>query len=400
MSPLSIPYANGQIELDLPTSWQVRLCSMQGTPALTPEQRQAAFRTPHGTPPLKDLAHGKKSAAIIVEDATRPTPTHLVVPLVVDELLRAGVPDDQIRFFSAIAAHRPQLGHEFCAKLGTDIVDRFAVYNHNFYDQLDFVGMSQLGTPIYLNSLVNRSEIKVTVGSIIPHSHAGFSGGAKTLMPGVCGARTVTYHHSVRPRGSSDAPEIGEYRADIEDIAEICGLDFVVDSVINNKGEIVGLYSGGFRETHRAALPFAREVYRVKAPPLADAAIIAAYPVECDFIQACKGIFAGTGVNSVVPGGPVLLVASCPEGAGHHYIGSRGGYLEDLHAKAMDKSLASRRLLVYSPNLRDKEIDYLMPPGGLLFRDLGEALAALEHSAGGNRLNVFPQGALAMVDAS
>jgi nickel-dependent lactate racemase len=280
------------------------------------------------------------------------------------------------------------------------MVDRFETYNHNYYDQLDFLGVSRLGTPVYLNSLVNRSEVKVTIGSIIPHTHAGFSGGAKTLMPGVCGAKTVAYHHSVRPRGSADAEEVGDYRADIEDIAGICGLDFVVDSVINEKCEIVGLYAGHYRLTHSQAVPFARKVYRVEAPPLADAAIIGAYPVECDFIQAGKGILAGTGATSVVPGGPILLVADCPEGAGHHYIGSRGGYYEDLHADAMEKSLAGRRLLVYSPNLRDKEVDYLMPAGSLLFRDLEEALAELERLATGPHLNLIPQGALAMVAAT
>jgi nickel-dependent lactate racemase len=385
------------LEVPLSDFWQVKECPIQGAPALTAEQRRAAFGAPHGTPALRELARGKRSAAVIVEDATRPTPTHLITPLVVEDLLAAGVPEGEIRFFSAIAAHRPQFGYDFCAKLGTEIVDRFETYNHNFYDQLDFLGVSQLGTPIYLNSLVNRSEVKVTIGSIIPHTHAGFSGGAKTLMPGVCGAKTVAYHHSVRPRGSADAEEVGDYRGDIEDIAGICGLDFVVDSVINEKCEIVGLYAGDYHLTHRQAVPFARDVYRVEAPPLADAALVAAHPVECDFIQAGKAILAGTGAQSVVPGGPILLAAACPEGAGHHYIGSRGGYYENLHANALEKSLASRRLLVYSPNLRDKEIDYLMPAGSLLFRDLAEALDALAHLAAGPRLNVIPHGALAMV---
>jgi hypothetical protein len=193
---------------------------------------------------------------------------------------------------------------------------------------------------------------------------------------------------------------VGDYRADIEDIAGICGLDFVVDSVINASCEIVGLYAGDYRLTHSRAVPFAREVYRVEAPAQASAAIIGAYPVECDFIQAGKGILAGTGATSVEPGGPILLVADCPEGAGHHYIGSRGGYYEDLHANAMEKSLAGRRLLVYSPNLRDREVDYLMPAGSLLFRDLAEALAELERLATGPRLNLIPQGALAMVSAT
>jgi len=93
----------------------------------------------------------------------------------------------------------------------------------------------------------------------------------------------------------------------------------------------------------------------------------------------------------------VLLIASCPEGAGHHYVGSRGMHYEQFHARALAKSLGSRRLIVYSPNLHDAEVDYLMPAGSLLFRDLGEALTALERLAGGRRLNVFPQGALAMV---
>jgi len=397
MTVLSLPYAGTELELHLSDSWEVYEYPIAGAPALTQEQRLATLRSPYGTPRLRDLAKGKRSAAIIVEDISRPTPTHLVTPLVVEELLEAGISEEEIRFFSAIAAHRPQLGCDFCAKLGTEIVDRFKTYNHNFYDQLDFIGVSKLGTPIYLNSLVNRSDIKVTVGSVIPHTHAGFSGGAKSVMPGVCGAKTVAYHHSVRPRAVANSEEVGDYRADIEDIAGICGLDFVVDSVINEKCEIVALYAGDFLLAHRAAMPFARQVYRVEPPLFADAAIISAYPIESDFIQAGKAILAGTGALSVTPGGPILLIASCPEGAGHHYIGSRGGYYEGLHANALAESLASRHLLVYSPNLRNKEVDYLMPPGSLLFRDLDKALAALEKLASGNRLNVFPQGALAMI---
>lgn len=396
MPVLKLPFANESIQVYLPETWQVRELPIRGAPALTAEQRRAAFASPLGKPRLRDLAHGKKSAAVIVEDATRPTPTHLVVPLVVEDLLAAGVPPQNIRFFAAIAAHRTMFGYDFCAKLGTDIVDRFETYNHNFYDLLDFIGVSKLGTPIYLNSLVHRSDVKVTVGSLIPHTHAGFSGGAKTLMPGVCGAITVQYHHTVRPRAKSDTEEIGDYRADIEDIAEICGLDFVVDSVINEKKEIVALLAGDFRLTHREGIKIARRVYRVPDPPEADAAIICAYPIECDFVQAGKGIVAGTGVRSVVADGAVLLIASCPEGAGHHYIGSRGMYYESFHARALAGVLGSRRLIVYSPHLRDKEVDYLMPPGSLLFRDLDQALAALERLAPGRRLNVFPQGALAM----
>ncbi|MFW6116673.1 MAG: lactate racemase domain-containing protein [bacterium] len=400
MPILCIPYQESKLDVYLSDDWQVHECPIQGAPGLTPEQLLTAFHSPQGTCRLRDLATGKGSAAVIVEDTTRPTPTHLIAPLVVEELVEAGIPEEAICFFSAIAAHRPQLGYEFCTKLGTAIVDRFRTYNHNFYDQLDFIGISKLGTPIYLNSLVNRCDMKITIGSVIPHTHAGFSGGAKSLMPGVCGAKTVTYHHSVRPRSSANSEEGGDYRADIEDIADICGLDFVADSVINEKCEIVGLYTGDLRLAHRAATRLARQVYQVKGPPVADAAIVSAYPIESDFIQASKGILAGTGALSVKAGGPVLLIASCPEGAGHHYIGSRGGYYENLHADALAESLASRRLLVYSPNLRDKEVDYLMPPGTLLFRDLEEALDALGQLASGNHLNVFPQGALAVVTPS
>jgi lactate racemase len=397
MPILSVPFADGRLELPLSDAWDVRELAIHGAPALTEQQRLAAFRAPLGTPRLSEIARGKKSAAVIVEDATRPTPTHLVVPLVVADLLAGGIPAQEIRFFSAIAAHRPMFGHEFCAKLGVEIVDRFKTYNHNFYDCLDYLGVSTMGTPIYLNSLVHRSEVKVTVGSMIPHTHAGFSGGAKTLMPGVCGAKTVTYHHSVRPRAHADSEDIGDYRTDIENIAEICGLDFVADSLINERREIVALHAGDFRLTHREGVKLARQIYRIPDPPEADAAIICAYPIECDFVQAGKGILAGTGVLSVVAGGPVLLIAACPEGAGHHYIGSRGMYYEDFHARALATSLAGRRLLVYSPNLRDAEVDYLMPAGSLLFRDLGQALAALERLSPGKRLNLFPQGALAMV---
>ena len=180
--------------LVFPDSWDVVTCGPVDAPKATRAEIETAFNNPIGSQTISDLARGRESAAIIVDDLSRPTPASEILPFVLNQLSDAGMLSDNIRIVVGGGSHRPITKEEIAQKVGPIIASSYSVSNHDFLSG-DLRGLGSLpsGLPIYLNAVVADSDLKLCVGGIYPHGSAGFGGGAKLIVPGIAGFATMFY---------------------------------------------------------------------------------------------------------------------------------------------------------------------------------------------------------------
>ena len=175
--------------LEFPAGWTICEQRMNGHYAnpLTQSDMTERMANPMGTPPLMELAKGKRRCAVIFDDMTRPTRTWQLLPTILDELHAGGITDDNIVFVMAQGAHGARRLQDFQKKLGVNIPERHLVFNHNAYAGTVHLGETSRGTPVHVNREVMSCDLKVSIGSIMPHFGYGFGGGSKMLLPGVTG---------------------------------------------------------------------------------------------------------------------------------------------------------------------------------------------------------------------
>lgn len=390
------PFHDTTFEFDLPSTWHVHVAAIRDSQPLDRERMKQALARPIGSLPLREMARRRSKAVIIVEDLTRPAPTHLLVPLVVAELEAAGIERRNMQVVNAAAAHRPQLSSGFRRKLGLEVYETIEALNSSPYEDLVYLGHSSRGTPIYVNRQVVEADIRVGVGGIVPHPSAGFGGGAKLILPGVCGMETIAHHHGAF-QGAPGKVEDNPFRDDLEEVGRIAGLDFIVNAVITSKREIAGLFTGDTVQAHRAGVQFARQVYAVQDTPPADIGIINAYPLDADLFQSPKALSAIGGGRTVRKGGAILLAAACPEGVGFHAWAGRGGRGWSGPRRMLPGQLSDRRLFLYSPNLSRAQVKSMVAEEVPFFNEFEEAIEVLAREYPNPRVNLFPQGALAQL---
>ena len=399
MQRIELPFFDSSIELKVPDNWELRICAPEVFPTLNDDQLRKCFAEPIGASRLRKIARGKKTAAVVVEDVTRPMRVDRLVPIVLEELEAGGIARQDIVIISAVGCHKPQTGPDFRRKLGDRIVENYRTLNPSPHDQLTYLGTTRRGTPIHVNSQFASADVKVGVGGILPHPAAGYGGGGKTVLPGVCGAETITTHH-LRGNGVGAGVRVVEgnaFRADLEEAAALAKLDFVVNAVMGVSRDIVGLFVGDMMEAHRQGIALAERAYAVIADRGVDINIISSYPEDYDLVQSTKALAKGMGTDSLKAGGKVLLVTACPDGAGHHSLyGPTGkghaGFLERRRAH-----LANMHLAIYSPGVGPAEMLDVFPETVRMFRDIE---AAVDHVAAGNAtatVNVFPYGAMSLL---
>jgi lactate racemase len=193
MNTVSVPWGmwyGDRVDLSFPESWQVQVAHMRGGPDIGEDGIRAAFATPVGSPPLRELARGRRDATILFDDLSRPTPAYRIVPYLLEELAAAGLGDDQVRIVFGLGCHRALTRDDMIKKLGADLVQRLHVTNHNTHDNLEFIGVSSHGVPVWVNRDFARADCRIAAGMIAPHGPF-FGGGAKLVMPGVSGYQTV-----------------------------------------------------------------------------------------------------------------------------------------------------------------------------------------------------------------
>ena len=308
-------FGDDERRLTFPAGWKLHICASQGAPPLDSAQIAAAFENPIDTPRIRDAAKGRASAAIVVDDLGRPTPSAEMLPYVLEELAAAGVPRSETAIIVGCGSHRPLTEEEMALKVGAEVAAAYTTASHDFMAG-DLVGYGSLddGTPIYINRIVAEAEFKICVGGIYPHSAVGFGGGAKLILPGVSGFATIHHFHRFSARRghgnierqkpeqgeASDAPLIDgcmrDHRDVSEDVARRIGLDMIVNCVLTDRRQIAGLFVGDLVEAHRAGARCAQRVYATHIPNRlrqeADLLVCNAYPLDADPIQGDKALWA------------------------------------------------------------------------------------------------------------
>jgi len=365
---------------------------MHDAPELSDFQVQESFEKTIGTKRISELARGKKDAVILVDDLTRPTPAHRVLPYVLQELDRAGIEPDDVEIIMALGAHRPMMREDLDKKLGKEVAAAYGIFNHSIYDYLRHLGVTKRGTPVHLNESFANASFKVAIGGVIPHLYAGYGGGAKTVLPGVSGVETIVANHMLPHRGI-DHVDGNALREDAEEVARIGGLDVSVNLTLNGERKVAGAFVGDFVAAHRAAVRHARGVYSTVVPRNQDVAILNAYPLDTEMYQINKSLWAG---YESVHKGSVVLFATCSEGRGFHALLQKHGRLWTPPEKGgMAEKLQDRTLIIVSPNISCSDVEQNYPRGIVLVRGWEEAMAELRRRHKGDaRAAVFPHSAM------
>ena len=321
MPSVKIPLGRKEISLDLPPDAAL-LQSERLPPLADPAAAVAqALARPLGGPPLAELAQGKSSACIVVSDVTRPVPNRLLLPPLLDTLMAAGVPREGITILIATGMHRPNLGPELAELLGPEIAAQWPVANHDCRDQAALKVVDTIeGAPIAVNRLYLEADIKIVTGLIEPHPFAGFSGGGKSILPGISALETMHFMHSykmiehpgLRAGGLTGNP----FQEQVVRVARAAGLDFMLNVVIDRGRRLLGVFAGEFPQAHVEGCALAARQTVVPVAEPFDLVITSGggHPLDDTLYQSSKGLLAAKGICR--PGGTVLWITQCAQGLG------------------------------------------------------------------------------------
>ena len=311
-------FGKGTRDVVLPESLDVTVIRKPNMPLIT----DPASSTAACLADLAKLAHGCRTACILVCDITRPMPSDTLLPILLGELRQ--VPPENITILIATGTHRSNTDAELSQMLGEDVVRRFRVVNHNGFDDesLETIGSTETGIKVRLNKRWVESDIRITTGFVEPHFFAGFSGGPKMVAPGLAGFPTIMRLHDAamigHPNSRFAVTEGNPIHDAIRDIARMSGVDFSVDVTINRDKRITSVYAGELFAVHRAACAVARRLAMQPVDTSFDIVVTtnSGYPLDQNLYQAVKGMSAAAQI--VKEGGHIICAAECSEGIPEH----------------------------------------------------------------------------------
>lgn len=396
--PWAAWYGDQDLELEFPDSWDVELYNMKDANEISIEDIKHAINNPYGTPTLEEIAKGKQNTVIVVEDISRPTSMETVLSIILNKLNSVGIEDKDITIIYAIGSHRPLDRRDSIKKLGLDIIERIKIENHHPYENLINLGESEMGTPIYLNKTYHEADLKIAVGTVVPHPLAGYGGGAKIILPGISGIDTLYANHVAGVKGSSGGIGfVTELRKDIENVCKKVGLDFSVNIISTMKRGIAGIFAGHFIDAHRKAMEFAKEVYSTELPPnlSLDIGFFNLYPEDTELFQAIKGFnFIFSSKNFLKSKSAVIFLTAASEGRGFHSLqGETGAKLyQNWGDSIIFKGFMKRKNFgIYSPNISRSDILHIYPKRTIFHKDFKEMVSALEEIHGNSpKVGIFP----------
>src|SRR5579872_377203 len=294
----------------------------RAAPALPDETRAVleALENPIGAAPLRDIVHAGERVAIIVNDITRLTRTDLLLPPIVHTLNGAGVRDDDIFIVFALGIHRRHTVEEQKLIVGEQVFSRIRCFDHISTDDANLVeiGVTSFGNRVEINRAVWEADRIILTGEIIYHLIAGYSGGRKSLAPGVAGFRTTTFNHRMIFHPDCRVGKLDGNPAH-EDLLEACRMadpDFIVNVVLSPEGRLIRVVAGHFDLAHREGCRTVDQMLRVEVAAPYDLIVASAggFPLDIDLRQAHKGL--ENACQALKPGGSILFYAECPNGAG------------------------------------------------------------------------------------
>ncbi|HYE10354.1 MAG TPA: nickel-dependent lactate racemase [Patescibacteria group bacterium] len=324
MTIVKIPYSKGFIDLEVSERNLLGVLESKAHHFKTEDDQvtiaKKALENPIGSPRLRELAKGKNNIVIITSDHTRPVPSKITMPLLLEEI-RSGNPDADITILIATGFHRLTTHEEMVNKFGEEIVKKEKLVNHDCRDKnsLVEVGILPSGGKLILNKLAIEADLLVAEGFIEPHFFAGFSGGRKSVLPGVASGTTVLANHCSKFIASEYARagtlEGNPLHKDMVYAAEAANLAFILNVVIDSEKRIINAFAGHRTAAHETGCEFVSKLASVKAQP-ADIAITSngGYPLDQNIYQSVKGMTAAEATAK--ENGVIIIAAACNDGHG------------------------------------------------------------------------------------
>ncbi|MGC2660751.1 MAG: nickel-dependent lactate racemase [Bryobacteraceae bacterium] len=321
---LKVAFGKDGLTLDLPEGYAYRVLEAKSAAPLADVTGalRYAIDSPIGCAPLRDLARGKRTAAISVCDITRPAPNSVTLPPLLDCLEQAQIAPGDITILIATGLHRPATEEEILRIVGPAIASRYRIVNHQAkeLEEHRFLGETSRGTPVYIDERFVSADLHITLGFIEQHLMLGFSGGRKLIAPGLAAQETIKVLHSPKfmrePKAIEGSIADNPLHRELLEIARMARHDFMLDTALTRTRDIAGVFAGDPVQAHSAGVKFVSEALLERLPQPADAVLTTAagYPLDLTFYQAIKGVTAAQHI--VKPGGRILLIAECAEGAG------------------------------------------------------------------------------------
>lgn len=318
---ISIPYGKTHISCDIPYNGLLvsRIDTLKSEVSGR-ELVEKALASPIGSAKLSELAVGKKTCTIIISDHTRPVPSRDILPPMLAQL-HQGNPEIDITLLVATGFHRPTTDAELKAKLGKEIAERERIIVHDAFDAASNVeiGILPSGAPLVIDRVAVETDLLVSEGFIEPHFFAGFSGGRKSVLPGVCDKTTVLGNHCgefiASPYARTGILESNPLHIDMVAAAQMAKLAFIVNVVIDDEKKTVAAFAGDFRKAHEAGVAFLRPYCEVKAEP-GDIVITSngGAPLDQNIYQSVKGLTAAEA--SAKEGAVLIMCADLADGTG------------------------------------------------------------------------------------
>ncbi|MBM7554476.1 nickel-dependent lactate racemase [Thalassobacillus pellis] len=315
-------YGKEGLSLDLPE--QSFLVEPKNLPGLKEEEKviRQALANPIGTPPLKDMVKSSDTVAIVISDITRPTPNHILVPLLIEELKH--VPLENFVIINGTGTHRDQTREEFVQMLGEWVVNNIRIINNHCHDKETLVnlGESKFGCDVYLNKEYVEADFRIVTGFIEPHFFAGFSGGPKGIMPGIAGIETIMTFHNARmigdPRSTWGNMNDNPVQEMTREINRMCKPHFMLNVTLNREKDISAVFAGELYKAHDKGCAFAKEHAMIRCEERFDVVIASnsGYPLDQNLYQAVKGMSAAHKI--VKKGGTIIIAAECADGLPSH----------------------------------------------------------------------------------
>lgn len=395
-------FGDRDLPIPFPEGWEVRSYPPRGGADIGDSGIEDAFANPIGTRPIRELARGKRTPCIVVDDLSRPTPADRLIPSILRELEIAGIASEHVTILAGVANHRPMMREDFVKKVGLAAVERCRIRNHFSWANCEYVGTTSHGTPISLNQDFVGADLRILVGSVVPHTVPGFAGGAKLVVPGVASIDTALAFHGPHGPKTGLAQIPSPARVDVEEAARIVGVDCIVNVVPNGDRGIAGLVVGDLVEAHRAAVDIGRRVFRTPTPTGQDVCVLSAYPKDNEFLQHLLAFNVWTSAPEPIvhESGTVVVAAAGSEGAGFHSLAGPGMPLYpggDLRAP-----VRPHELVFFSPGVNDADLsERAKQDGVLLFRAWHDTVDWLRRRHGERAsAAVFPCAAIQLSEAA
>jgi nickel-dependent lactate racemase len=321
---IQLAYGKTGLEVELDDALDVTVVEPKFVAGLSnpTEALRQALQSPIELPPLRELVKPRDKVGIVFCDITRPAPSHLMIPAILDEL--AFVPKENITLFNALGTHRPNTDEELRSMLGDELVDNYRIVQNDSFDESTQIQLesSSRGHQVWLNRELLECGIKILTGFIEPHFFAGFSGGGKMVMPGMAGQYTVLGNHGTEniadPKATWGNTWGNPIWEEIREIALKAKPTFILHVALNKDKEIVNVFAGDFDAAHAAGCAFVKDTVMVPVPEPFDIVITtnSGYPLDLNLYQSVKGMSAAAQV--VREGGSIIIAADCWDGIPDH----------------------------------------------------------------------------------